>query len=85
MISGVGPAGLGSSGRQPGLLQDHDVLERRHSLHESPGHRRVVVAAELAWHDQHAAVAGAQHELELVLAEDRHQRLADRADPQDAE
>lgn len=42
----------------------------------------MVMTAELGGYDQHACVARAQHELELALPEDRHQRLADRAEPE---
>ena len=53
-----GAAEMATSSAASPVIQHHDVLERRHGCPCSPSrHRRVVVAAELARHDQHPRVA----------------------------
>ena len=56
------------------------MLQLRQAALEAFGHRGVVEAAEHRRHDEHLGFGEAQHELELTLAEDRHQRVDDRTD-----
>ena len=64
------------------LADDDHVLEVSQGRLQAARHREVVVAAERVGDDQHPGGALAEHEMELALAEDRHQRLADGADPE---
>ena len=67
------------------VVKRQDVSQRRNSLAQAPGHRRVIMTAELVGDDQHPCPALTQHELQLVFSEDRHQRFAHGADPHRAE
>ena len=67
------------------VSQDQYVLERRQLRPQLAGHRRVVATPEHARNEQHAGAALAQHERQLTLAEDRHQRLAHRTRAQCAQ
>ncbi len=42
----------------------------------------MIEATEQLWHDQQLRLGEAEHVVELVLAEDRHQGIDDRADPE---
>jgi hypothetical protein len=63
------------------LGQHDEVLDGR----KAGRHLRVVTTAERAGHEQDPGTTLAQHERQLALAEDRHQRLAHRAGPQRAQ
>ena len=65
--------------------QHDDVLESWQRRAQTFGHRTMVATPVFPRHEQHAGAALAQHERELALAEDRHQRLAHRAGPQRAQ
>ena len=67
-------------------VQHHGVLKPGTAPCKPTAIAGMVVPPELRGrHDQYPRVAFAQHELELVLTEDRHQWRADRTDPHDAE
>src|SRR5204862_416991 len=61
-------------------VDDDHMLQLRQAALEAFGHRGVVEAAERRRHDEHLGFGEAEHELELTLAEDRHQRVDDRTD-----
>ena len=78
---GRGAATAASPAGRVAVQHDH-VLERRQLRPQPGGHRGVVAAPERAGHEQHAGAALAEHERQLALAEDRHQRLAHGAEAQ---
>ena len=90
LLRGLGWEGcrpVGPSSSRPLIpVREHDhVLERRQGLAQASRHRCVIAAAERVRDEQDTSVALAQHELELALAEDRHERLAHGAGAQRAQ
>ncbi len=59
---------------------DNDPTERRQVLREPARHRLVVEMAENFRHDEDFRFGVPEHEGQLVLAEDRHERIEDRPD-----
>ncbi len=88
----VGPQAIRLQGgrvfAQQGLLEavlavaaDHDhTLQVGQPRFESAGHGRVIKTTEHLWHDEHLGLTETQHEVEFVLAEDRHHRVGCRTE-----
>jgi len=71
--------------RLPFPADDADVAQRRQIGAQGDGHSRMVEAAEDSWYHQQLTLGESEHETQFALAEDGHEGIGDRADPQRGE